>query len=66
MQELQLKHVVERELKLKGTNRKELGREKFVEETWKVKDRHHKIIKKPASQKIGSSCDWSRERFTMD
>ncbi len=58
-------HVVERELKLKGTNRKELGREKFVEETWKVKDRHHKIIKNQL-QKIGSSCDWSRERFTMD
>ncbi len=58
-------HVVERELRLKGTHRKELGRERFTEETWKVKERHHEIIKKQL-QKIGSSCDWSRERFTMD
>ncbi|NCB02086.1 MAG: valine--tRNA ligase [Spirochaetia bacterium] len=58
-------HVVERELKLKGTSRKKLGREAFLEETWKVKERHHTIIKNQL-QKIGSSCDWDRERFTMD
>ncbi len=58
-------HVVERELKSRGTGRKELGREAFLEETWKVKERHHTIIKNQL-QKIGSSCDWSRERFTMD
>ena len=58
-------HVVERELKQRGTGRKELGREAFLEETWKVKERHHTIIKNQL-QKIGSSCDWSRERFTMD
>jgi valyl-tRNA synthetase len=58
-------HVVERELAGKGISRHELGREQFVEETWKVKDRHHEIIKRQL-EKIGSSCDWSRERFTMD
>ncbi|NQT60946.1 MAG: valine--tRNA ligase [Bacteroidetes bacterium] len=58
-------HVVERELKSRGTSRHEIGREKFVDETWKVKDRHHTTIVKQL-QKIGSSCDWSRERFTLD
>ncbi len=58
-------HVVERELQSRGTSRHEIGREKFVEETWKVKERHHTTIVKQL-QKIGSSCDWSRERFTLD
>ncbi len=58
-------HVVERELRARGESRTHLGREKFLEETWKVKDRHHTIIKKQL-EKIGSSCDWNRERFTMD
>ncbi len=58
-------HVVEKKLKEKGIKRRELGREKFVEETWKVKEEHHAIIKKQL-QKIGSSCDWTRERFTLD
>ncbi len=58
-------HVVERELKSRGTSRHEIGRESFVEETWRVKDRHHKIIVDQL-KKIGSSCDWSRERFTLD
>ena len=38
---------------------------KFLEETWKVKEEHHSIITKQL-MKIGASCDWSRERFTMD
>lgn len=58
-------HVVERQLAKEGTSRHKLGRERFLEETWKVKDRHHEIIKRQL-EKIGSSCDWSRERFTMD
>ncbi|WP_422481298.1 valine--tRNA ligase [Pleomorphochaeta sp. DL1XJH-081] len=58
-------HVVERQLAQKGLRRQDLGREKFIEETWKVKDRHHATISKQL-EKIGSSCDWSRERFTMD
>jgi len=58
-------HVVEKRLRAKGIDRRDLGREKFVEETWKVTHEHHDIIKKQL-EKIGSSCDWSRERFTFD
>jgi len=58
-------HVVEKKLKAKGIDRHDLGREKFVEETWKVANEHHDVIKKQL-EKIGSSCDWSRERFTLD
>jgi valyl-tRNA synthetase len=58
-------HVVEKELKKKGTSRIQLGREKFVEETWKVTHRHHDIIVSQL-KRLGSSCDWERERFTLD
>ena len=58
-------HVVEKALKKRGTSRQEIGREKFLEETWKVTKEHHGIIVKQL-QKLGSSCDWSRERFTFD
>ncbi len=58
-------HVVEKQLKAKGIKRRELGREKFVEETWKVKAEHHEVITRQL-EKIGASCDWSRERFTLD
>jgi len=58
-------NVVEKELHAAGLSRQEIGREKFVEKTWEVKERHHSIIVKQL-QKIGCSCDWSRERFTLD
>ncbi|MCL2804480.1 MAG: valine--tRNA ligase [Treponema sp.] len=58
-------NVVERKLKEQGKSRRELGREKFLEETWKVKNEHHAIITKQL-EKIGASVDWTRERFTMD
>ncbi|HOZ72820.1 MAG TPA: valine--tRNA ligase [Spirochaetales bacterium] len=58
-------HVVEKKLRAQGIDRRELGREKFVEETWKVTNEHHDVIKKQL-EKIGSSCDWGRERFTLD
>ena len=58
-------HVVEKKLRAKGILRRELGREKFVEEAWRVKAEHHAIIKKQL-ERIGCSCDWSRERFTLD
>jgi valyl-tRNA synthetase len=58
-------HVVEQKLKAKGIRRRDLGREKFIEETWKVKAEHHGVITKQL-EKIGSSCDWNRERFTLD
>ena len=58
-------NVVERRLKARDLSRHDLGRDKFLEETWKVKEEHHGIITKQL-KKIGASCDWSRERFTMD
>ncbi|MFP3040387.1 valine--tRNA ligase [Treponema primitia] len=58
-------NVVEKRLKAKGQSRHDLGREKFVEETWKVKNEHHAIISRQL-ERIGASVDWSRERFTLD
>ncbi len=58
-------HVVEKELKKRGTSRTQIGREKFIEETWKVTHRHHDIIVRQL-KRLGSSCDWGRERFTFD
>ena len=58
-------NVVEKSLKKRGQSRHSLGREKFIEETWKVKEEHHTIITRQL-KKIGASCDWSRERFTLD
>ncbi|MCL2834011.1 MAG: valine--tRNA ligase [Treponema sp.] len=58
-------HVVEVMLRSRGTSRKELGREKFIEETWKIKKEHHKIITQQI-MRMGGSTDWDRERFTMD
>ena len=58
-------HVVEKKLLAQGITRQELGREKFVEETWKVKEAHHAIITKQ-TERMGASVDWDRERFTMD
>ncbi|HUX40503.1 MAG TPA: valine--tRNA ligase [Rectinemataceae bacterium] len=48
-----------------GTDRHSLGREKFIEETWKVANEHKAFIQKQVA-KIGDSVDWSRERFTLD
>ncbi|MCL2277292.1 MAG: valine--tRNA ligase [Treponema sp.] len=58
-------NIVERKLKEQGKSKRDLGREKFIEETWKVKENHHAIITKQL-EKIGASVDWSRERFTLD
>lgn len=58
-------NVVERQLKKEGLSRNDLGREKFLERTWKVKEEHHNIIVKQ-QRKLGNSTDWDRERFTMD
>ena len=58
-------NVVEKMLKKRGTSREQVGREKFVEETWKVTREHHDIIVKQL-KRLGSSCDWDRERFTLD
>ncbi len=57
--------VVERELAKEGLDRHQLGREKFLERMrqW-VKDCRHTITEQ--RMKLGASCDWSRERYTMD
>jgi valyl-tRNA synthetase len=58
-------NVVEKRLDRQGKSRREIGREAFVEETWKVKAEHHAVISRQMAR-IGDSVDWSRERFTMD
>ena len=58
-------NVVERQLKKEGKSRNDLGREKFLERTWQVKNAHHDIIVKQ-QRKLGNSTDWERERFTYD
>lgn len=58
-------NVVERQLAKEGLRRQDLGREKFLERTWLVKEKHHDIIKSQL-EKLGCSCDWDHERFTMD
>jgi valyl-tRNA synthetase len=58
-------NVVERQLAKEGLRRQDLGRDRFLERTWQVKEKHHSIIKEQL-QKIGCSCDWEHERFTMD
>ena len=59
--------VVERTLKKSGEirHRDDLGREKFLEKVWEWKDKHGGIIIQQL-KKLGASCDWTRERFTMD
>lgn len=58
-------NVVERELADKGVSRQELGRERFEEEVWRWKESAHGEISQQL-QRLGASCDWSRERFTLD
>jgi valyl-tRNA synthetase len=59
--------VVERALRKEGLMkyREDLGREKFLEKVWAWKEKHGGIIIQQL-KKLGASCDWSRERFTMD
>ena len=57
--------VVERQLDAEGVNRRDLGREKFVEKVWDWKAQSGgRIIEQLRA--LGASADWSRERFTMD
>ncbi len=58
-------NVVERALKKEGLSRNDLGREKFLERTWALKEDHHATIVQQ-QKKLGNSTDWDRERFTMD
>jgi valyl-tRNA synthetase len=58
-------NVVERKLAKEKKDRHQLGREKFVEEVWKWKHEHQSTIISQL-KRLGTSCDWERERFTMD
>jgi len=58
-------NVVEKDLKKQGISRHDLGKEKFLEKVWEWKEKYGNIILDQL-KKIGSSCDWSRSRFTMD
>ena len=58
-------NVVEKELDSMGTDRHALGREEFVKKVWEWKEKYGGVILKQL-QRLGSSCDWERERFTMD
>ncbi|SDU76014.1 MULTISPECIES: valine--tRNA ligase [Pseudomonas fluorescens group] len=57
--------LVERQLEAQGQNRHDLGREKFLEKVWEWKDQSGGNISRQI-RRLGSSVDWSRERFTMD
>ena len=57
--------VVENQLKAEGKSRQELGREKFIERVWAWKQASGSTITNQM-RRLGASCDWSRERFTMD
>ena len=56
---------VENMLRDQGTSRREVGREKFLEHAWEWKEEFGGIITQQI-RRLGASCDWSRERFTLD
>jgi valyl-tRNA synthetase len=57
--------VVERQLEAQGTTREALGRERFQEKVWEWKEQSGSTITEQM-RRLGASCDWSREYFTMD
>jgi valyl-tRNA synthetase len=57
--------VVERQLREEGVDRHDLGREKFLERVWQWKEESGGTITNQL-RRLGVSCDWKRERFTMD
>ncbi len=57
--------VVERQLAANGISRHDLGRDKFLEKIWEWKEQSGGTITNQI-RRLGSSVDWSRERFTMD
>ena len=56
---------VEKQIAEEGLTKYDLGREKFLERVWEWKEKYGNTIGKQI-RRLGSSCDWSRERFTMD
>ncbi|MEG2272077.1 MAG: class I tRNA ligase family protein, partial [Acinetobacter sp.] len=57
--------VVERQLGAQGVSRHDLGRDKFIDKVWEWKEQSGGTITRQI-RRLGSSVDWSRERFTMD
>ena len=57
--------VVERELEKNNKSRQEMGRDRFLEEVWNWKEKSGNTIIDQL-KRLGASCDWSRNRFTMD
>ena len=58
-------NVVEKKLAAEGTDRHQLGREKFIEAVWQWREKYGSAIINQL-KRLGASCDWQRERFTMD
>ncbi|MFH1643247.1 MAG: class I tRNA ligase family protein, partial [Patescibacteria group bacterium] len=58
-------NVVEKKLKKEGKTRFDVGKKELIKEIWEWKEKYGNIILSQF-KKIGSSCDWSRTRFTMD
>ncbi|MDD9304895.1 MAG: valine--tRNA ligase [Desulfobacter sp.] len=58
-------NVVERKLAAEGRTRDQLGREEFIEEVWRWREKSGGAIINQL-KRLGASCDWDRERFTMD
>ncbi len=56
---------VEKMLRDNGTSREEIGREAFLDATWEWTEKYGGRIQKQL-QRLGASCDWDRERFTLD
>ena len=58
-------NVVEKKLAAEGTDRHQLGRDKFIEQVWQWRSKYGSAIINQL-KRLGASCDWKRERFTMD
>ena len=58
-------NVVERKLAQEGTDRHALGRERFIAQVWQWREKYGSAIINQL-KRLGASCDWKRERFTMD
>jgi valyl-tRNA synthetase len=56
---------LEKALLLEGLSREQIGREEFVKRTWSWKEKYGGIITGQI-RRLGASCDWKRERFTLD
>jgi valyl-tRNA synthetase len=57
--------VFEKELKKQGRSGLDMSRDKFYKEVWEYTQKNRKVVRKQLEQ-LGASCDWSREKFTLD